>query len=47
MKMFEGKCPECGKKIFLPAKDVTGFCSRVCETNWTYRSSRMKPLRNK
>lgn len=35
--MFEGVCPECGKKVFLPAPDVTGFCSRICEANYKYK----------
>ena len=41
MKMFEGKCPECGKKVFLTTPDGKGFCNRFCETNYKFRQNRM------
>jgi len=41
MKMFEGECPKCGKKVFLPTPDAVRFCSRVCETNYKFEKDRM------
>ncbi len=39
-KMFEGKCPECGKKVYNIDKNTPAFCSKQCESNYNYRKTR-------
>jgi len=39
MKMFEGTCNECGKKVYLTDPLSSGFCSRECEANFKWRKT--------
>lgn len=41
MNFFEGKCPQCGKKVFLTVPSDIRFCSKVCETNYKFEKNRM------
>jgi len=38
IEAFEAKCPECGKKVYVYSAKRSVFCSRMCESNFKYRS---------